>query len=201
MQTGICCARGPPQSGHPASDSINNTPNEKGQSMKIEIGLNPNCSEAVFRFHTEDTEVARKILQAFANEVAAAYGNPPETIPCLTKIQQVEGVSFGACAGLGEPTTRCRWEPKKKAFVLCIGNNDLSPDGEGCRTVRELGIQVEEAETSPSLAKRWARDCACGIEWFEDYPGRIVEKAKPANPKPESSERRDSDANRVGTPG
>ena len=52
--------------------------------MRIEIGVNPNCSEAVFRFHTEDTEVARKILQAFANEVAAAYRNPPETIPAMS---------------------------------------------------------------------------------------------------------------------
>ena len=169
--------------------------------MKIEVGLNPNCSEAVFRFYTEEVEVARKILQAFANEVARPYGNELDAIPCLTKMQQVEGVFFGAGAGLGEPVTRCRWEPEKKAFVLCIGNNDISPDGEGCRTVRELGIQIEEAETSPSLAKRWARDCTCGIEWFENYPGRIVEKTKPATPKPESSERSNSDANRVGTPG
>jgi len=186
--------------GRPASDSINNTPHEKGHPMKIEIGVNPNCSEAVFRFHTEDTEVARKILQAFANEVAAAYRNPPETIPCLTKIQQVEGIFFGACAGLGEPVTRCRYEPQKKAFVLCIGNNDLSPDGEGCRTVRELGIKVEEAETSPSLAKKWARDCTCGIEWLTEYPGRIVEKTKKAHPTPTPPERSESDADRIGAP-
>ena len=168
--------------------------------MRIETGVNPNCSEAVFRFHTEDTEVARKILQAFANEVAAAYRNPPEIIPALTAIQQVEGIFFGACAGLGEPVTRCRYEPRKKAFVLCIGNNDLSPDGEGCRKVRELGIKVEEAETNPSLARKWARDCTCGLEWFTDYPGRIVEKAKRPNPKPPATERSESDADRIGAP-
>ncbi len=168
--------------------------------MKIERGLNPNCSEAVFRFYTEDAETASKILQAFANEVARAYGNPPEAIPPLTAIQQVEGVTFGACAGLGEPITRCRWEYKKKAFVLCIGNNDLSADGEGCRTVRELGIQVEEAETSPSLARRWARDCTCGIEWFADYPGRVVEKTRKTAPQPLSAERSNADASGARTP-
>ena len=42
--------------------------------MRIESGLNPNCSEAVFRFYTEDSEVARNILQAFADE--AADGRP-----------------------------------------------------------------------------------------------------------------------------
>jgi len=139
---------------------------------------------AGFRFHTEDPEMARKILQAFADEVAQANGSVAETIPPIAQIQDVEGVAFSACAGLGEPITKCHWERQRKAFVLCIGNNDLSPEGKGCRTVRELGVKVEEAETSPTLARRWARDCTCGIEWFADYPGRIVEKSRRPAPAP-----------------
>ena len=38
--------------------------------MKIEIGLNPNCSEAVFRFYTDEPKVAHRILQAFADGVS-----------------------------------------------------------------------------------------------------------------------------------
>lgn len=83
-------------------------------------------------------------------------------------MEDVEKVSFCACAGLGSGLTECHWEPDRKAFVLCIGNNDISPDGEGCRTVQELGINVEEAETSPSLTRRWARDCTCGIRFFQE---------------------------------
>ncbi len=169
--------------------------------MKIEIGVNPNCSEAVFRFHTEDTEIARKILQAFADEVAQANHSVAEMIPPLAQIGEVEGIAFSACAGLGEPITKCHWDRQRKAFVLCIGNNDLSPDGKGCRTVRELGVKVEEAETSPTLARRWARDCTCGIEWFSDYPGRIVEKTRKPQRPPTPTERSSTDENRVGTPG
>ena len=35
--------------------------------MRIEQGFDPNCSEAVFRFYTEDPKVAHRILQAFAD--------------------------------------------------------------------------------------------------------------------------------------
>ena len=135
--------------------------------MKVEFGLNPNCSETVFRFYTEDTEVARKILQAFADEVASVNEHPVEIVPSISKMEDVKNISFGACAGLGEPVTQCHWEPDRKAFVLCIGNNDIAPDGEGCETVRKLGIKVEEAETCNSLAK-YARDCTCGIVFFQE---------------------------------
>ena len=146
--------------------------------MFVQISLNPNCSEAVFRFYTVDPEQVRRILQAFANEVAQANGTRPEVIPQMERIEHVESIHVSACAGLGEPVTACHFERAKNAWVLCIGNNDISPHGEGCTTVRDLGIPVEEAETSPSVANRWARDCTCGIEWFADYPGRIVEDTR-----------------------
>ena len=136
--------------------------------MKVEVGLNPNCSEAVFRFYTEDPQVAHKILQAFAEEVAEANQHPVEIVPEFKEVAEIEKVSFGACAGLGEPVTKCIWEPKLKAFVLCIGNNDISPDGKGCQTVRQLHIKVEEAEATPNLQK-YARDCTCGNVFFEEY--------------------------------
>ena len=146
--------------------------------MRIERGLSPNCSEAVFRFYTLDPEQARQILQAFANEVAGGNGHVAETIPSLTRIEEIEQVRFAACAGLGEPITQCHVEKNLGAFVLCIGNNDLSPEGKACQAVKDLGIQVEEAETSPSLVRQYARDCTCGIVWFDGYPGCVVEKAR-----------------------
>ena len=135
--------------------------------MKIERGCNPNCSEAVFRFHTDDPKVAHRILQAFADEVAEANEHPVEIVPEFRRMEDIERVSFSACAGLGKPVTKCIWEPKRKAFVLCIGNNDISPDGKGCNTVRELAVRVEEAETCQDLLK-YARDCTCGNVFFPE---------------------------------
>lgn len=39
--------------------------------MIIENSLNPNCSEAVFRFHTVEPKKIQKILQAIADEIGA----------------------------------------------------------------------------------------------------------------------------------
>ena len=133
--------------------------------MKMETGLNPNCSEAVFRFYTDQVDTARNILQAFADEVAKMNERPVEIVPEFGTMEEIEKISFSACAGLGEPVTKCIWEPKKRAFVLCIGNNDISPDGKGCHTVRDLGICVQEAETCKDL-QRYARDCTCGSVFF-----------------------------------
>ena len=135
--------------------------------MRIEQGLNPNCSEAVFRFYTEDPQTAHKILQAFADEIAETNEHPAEIVPEFARIEEIDKISFSACAGLGEPVTKCVWEPKKRAFVLCIGNNDISPDGKGCGTVRKLGIRMAEAESCKDLQK-YARDCTCGNVFFPE---------------------------------
>ena len=135
--------------------------------MRCEQGVNPNCSEAVFRFYTEDPKVAHQILDAFAQEVAEVNKHPAEVIPEFQQMEDVKRISFSACAGMGEPVTKCIWEPKKKAFVLCIGNNDIAPDGKGCEKVRELGVKVEEAEVCKDLLK-YARDCTCGNIFFDD---------------------------------
>ena len=80
--------------------------------MRIEQGFNPNCSEAVFRFYTEDPKVAHQILQAFAEEVAETNEHPVEIVPEFQEMEKIKQVSFSACAGLGEPVTKCIWEPK-----------------------------------------------------------------------------------------
>lgn len=135
--------------------------------MRIESGLTANCSEAVFRCYTDAPDVAHRILQAFADEVAAANGRTPERIRPFHSMAEVQSVAFGACAGLGDAITKCIWEPDRKAFVLCIGNNDILPDGKGCNTVRELSIRVEEAENCKDLL-RYARDCTCGNVFFPE---------------------------------
>ena len=38
------------------------------------------------------------------------------------RMEEIKRISFSACAGIGDPVTKCIWEPKRKAFVLCIGN-------------------------------------------------------------------------------
>ena len=146
--------------------------------MRIETGVNPNCSEAVFRFYTEDPKLAHQILQAFADEVAEANEHPARVIPEFQEMEKIKQVSFSACAGLGEPVTKCIWEPRLKAFVLCIGNNDISPDGKGCQTVRDLGIKVEEAEVCADLQK-YARDCTCGDVFFQDFGPAEKGEAQP----------------------
>ena len=135
--------------------------------MKVEVGFNPNCSEAVFRFYTEDPKIAHQILEAFAQEVGEVNEHPIEIIPEFKRMEDIKRISFSACAGIGDPVTKCIWEPKKKAFVLCIGNNDIAPDGKGCEKVRELGVKVEEAETCKDLLK-YARDCTCGNVFFDE---------------------------------
>lgn len=45
--------------------------------MKIEYGINPNCSEAVFRFHTLKPKEIQTILQAIAEEINKNSGFEP----------------------------------------------------------------------------------------------------------------------------
>jgi len=53
-------------------------------------------------------------------------------------------------------------------FTLNIGNNDITPNRTGwIEKIRKLGIRVDEAETDESL-QAIARDCTCGIRFFED---------------------------------
>jgi len=74
-----------------------------------------------------------------------------------------------------------------------------SPPCAARRSSATTSTPVHE-ENSPSLAKKWARDCTCGLEWFTDYQGRIVEKAKKTAPKPVPTERSQTDADRIGAP-
>jgi hypothetical protein len=126
--------------------------------------LNPNCSEAVFRFFTVDPEQIRAILQAYADEASSSFSVPPLKHP-----GEVEQIGFPACNHDAE----CFFEPDLKAFVLRIGNNDLE-SRHATEFVKSLGIVVEEAETSPDLDKKYARDCTCGIRFFDGYANRKV---------------------------
>ena len=45
--------------------------------MEIESGINPNCSEAVFRFYTLEPQKIQGILQALADEISANSGFEP----------------------------------------------------------------------------------------------------------------------------
>ena len=58
-----------------------------------DIIFNPNCSEAVFRFHTVDPEKIHYILQAIADEIAAnnpAIGKQKIKPQRNTKLHMVE---------------------------------------------------------------------------------------------------------------
>jgi hypothetical protein len=168
--------------------------------MKIEYSLNPNCSEAVFRFYTLEPEKIQKVLQALADEINANTGLGQD-IPLLdsaeeyqtkvTKVpERISGTTFNVrkyensllscCAGLGDNECQVTVEKKNGAFVLNIGNNDICDDNtKWIEKVMEMGIKVEEAERSPSLAQKYARDCTCGITFFpENYPGLITEDGK-----------------------
>lgn len=81
-----------------------------------------------------------------------------------------------ACAGLGDNEAIITIEKDKKAFRLNIGNNDISDNKTGWTdTIKALGIKVEEAEYSEDLAE-YARDCTCGITFFDGYENLIKDK-------------------------
>lgn len=101
----------------------------------------------------------------------------------LTRPEDVGKVAWPACNGDAE----CIWEPRLDAFVLRVGNNDLSDavdkgDDLAFELVKNLGLRVEEAETSPALDETYGRDCTCGIVWFEGYSERMVSPPRPKNP-------------------
>ena len=122
--------------------------------------LNPNCSEACFRFHTTDTKKMQYILQAISDEVGGC------TVPLKKKAIDYQGKGlFSVCAGLGENATIIRVNPTRKSFTLNIGNNDISDNKTGwIEKIKKLGIKVDEAEFDKSL-QAIARDCTCGITY------------------------------------
>ena len=60
--------------------------------MKIEKGLNPNCSEAVFRFYTLEPKKIQQILQIISDKVSSAYGDKEkrQIIPLFKTAEQYD---------------------------------------------------------------------------------------------------------------
>ena len=98
------------------------------------------------------------------------------TVPEYKKAKDYEKINILNCAGLGSNDSVVKIE--KKAFTLNIGNNDISENKTGwVEVVKDMGIKVEEAEYSQSL-KDIARDCTCGIVYFDGYSGLIKDEEK-----------------------
>lgn len=149
--------------------------------MKVEVGFHASCSEAVFRFYTLKPKKVQKILQAIQDEVRGAYPGDKDwvgdDVPLYEKAEMYEeGTLINACAGLGDNNAVIKVEKDKGAFTLNIGNNDLGANGGAwIDVVKALGIKVQEAESCKEL-QEIARDCCCGIQWFEGYKGLIKDK-------------------------
>ena len=80
-----------------------------------------------------------------------------------------------ACAGLGDNDAVITVQ--KDGFVLNIGNNDISQDTtKWTGKVEKMGIKVSEAEYSKELMDK-ARDCCCGITFFDGY-GKLIKDKK-----------------------
>jgi len=147
--------------------------------MRVEFNLNPNCSEAVFRFYTLEPKEIQYILQAIADEV---YENnkcwDKAEIPLFKTAEEYEKQTLiYSCAGLGENESRVTIEKEKNAFVLNIGNNDISNNTTGwIEKIKKTGIKVQEAEYCEELKEKYARDCTCGITYFDGYKGLIKDK-------------------------
>lgn len=61
--------------------------------MRIEYGINPNCSEAVFRFYTLDPKEIQTILQAIADEISANTDFAPhqnQKVPLFETAEQYD---------------------------------------------------------------------------------------------------------------
>lgn len=145
--------------------------------MKIEVGPWANCSEAVFRFYTLDPKKMQLILQALADEISATTdfdAHKGQSVPLVERPEEYEGTVLQACAGLGSNDCEVTIERERESFVLNIGNNDISGNNTSwIECVQGLGIRVEEAGYSPVLEKAYARDCCCGITYFDGYKGLI----------------------------
>lgn len=149
--------------------------------------LNPNCSEAVFRFHTTEPKQMQEILQTIADEINNNSTIPVhqnQKVPLFKEAEQYDtdyepkdlrkkivkaleneerNVLIKDCAGLGDNDAVIKVNKEKKYFTLNIGNNDISENTTGwVETIKSMGIKVEEAETCEEL-KKIARDCCCGI--------------------------------------
>lgn len=142
--------------------------------MEVEKGINPNCSEAVFRFYTLDPEEMHAILSAILRSVNNALRDFPDKcnpVPKFSDPESYNGFSFPAINHNGFVTV----EPKRGSFVVCCGNNALTDDDSWRYAVIDRDVYVEEAEHSEELKSEYARDCTCGIEFFPDYP-RLLEE-------------------------
>lgn len=145
--------------------------------MEIGRGVNPNCSEAVFRFYTLDPKKMYGILSAVLRSVNDALGNSPDKrdrVPKFSDPERYDDFSFPAINHNGFVTV----EPKRGSFVLCCGNNALTDESSWRFAVIDNEVYIEEAERSGGLTDEYARDCTCGIEFFPDYPRRLEEPAR-----------------------
>ncbi|MEO0126321.1 MAG: hypothetical protein ABIL44_01055 [candidate division WOR-3 bacterium] len=105
--------------------------------MLIERNLQPNCSEAVFRFYTLDPKQIHFILQAIADEVShncKIWGK--QVIPEFKTAEEYETKYNShpllyAIAGLGDNECLIVIEKDKRAFRLNIGNNEISDNKTG----------------------------------------------------------------------
>jgi len=81
---------------------------------------------------------------------------------------------MNACAGLGDNDAVVT--VNDDCFTLNIGNNDISENKTGwIEKITDMGIKVEEAEYSKELQKI-ARDCTCGITYFDGYENLIKDE-------------------------
>ena len=165
-------------------DADGNT--SKEIEMRIEKGFQPSCSEAVFKFWTVKPEEVRDIIQGLANEVDSFYKKDGDTeqqkwrkgtvkkVPLYNDIEKYGNLNIRSCAGLGDNDCVIHIKPGKGYFTLNIGNNDIQ-EGYFTEDIRTMGIWVEEAEYSKDL-KKIARDCTCGIRFFDGYDRLITDK-------------------------
>lgn len=75
-----------------------------------------------------------------------------------------------ACAGLGDNEAVISVNKKKGYFDLNIGNNDISADKTNWTDIVKSICKCEEAEGQTESSKELtakARDCTCGIRFFE----------------------------------
>lgn len=143
--------------------------------------LNPNCSEAVFRLHTDDPAKMGTVIRALWYDCVAdgLRGLAPKgyKVPFINDPSDVDSIEFPAI----NHDARFHYEPNKHSFIVQVGNNVLTDrmDKDGSKfieTIKKLDIPVEEAEYSKALETKYARDCTCGITYFDGYSKLIKGK-------------------------
>lgn len=150
--------------------------------MRIERGVQSDCSEAVFRFYTSNPIDVKNIIEGIqrAGEIELRnQGILEEESPILWKDHKGEVPLFDSL----QEYENFRFTEKGQvicfqgndvpnSFIIRVRHDGLKRDTEWTDYIKENDIVVEDAVYSDDL-RQYARDCVNSLDYWDDYGGVI----------------------------